>query len=117
MYRIRILILVKKPWRRVTLEKEMKSYEMFLIFSTHIGEEVRESILKKFCEIINSNGKVVSTDSWGKKRLARPIKKEADGFYTVVNFEAESSVPQEIDRISNITDGLLRSLVLSLEDK
>ena len=95
----------------------MKSYELFLIFSTHIGEDDRESILKKFCEIINSSGKVVDTDNWGKKRLARPIKKEADGYYTVINFEAENSVPQEIERISNITDGLLRSLVLSVQEK
>ena len=91
----------------------MKSYELFLIFSTHIGEDDRETILKKFCEIISANGNILSTDNWGKKRLARPIKKESDGFYTVINFEATSSVPQEIDRVSNITDGLLRSLVLS----
>ncbi len=54
---------------------------------------------------------------WGKKRLAYPINDKPEGYYVLVNFEAESSFPAELERIFGITEGIMRSIVIRHEDK
>ena len=52
-------------------------------------------------------------EEWGKKKLAYPINYETEGFYTLINFSSEESFPAELDRVINITDGVLRSLIVA----
>lgn len=92
----------------------MKSYELFLIFSARISEEDRNSFISKVSEVINQKGNISETDKVGKKRLAYPVNKELDGFFVTIKFEADSSVPSELVRLSNIADGVLRSSVMSV---
>ena len=48
---------------------------------------------------------------WGKRKLAYPINDEPDGYYTLYTFTSTPDVPAEVERVLNITDGVLRSLV------
>ena len=47
-----------------------------------------QSWSKKFKALIAKHGTVESVDEWGKRRLAYPINKETEGYYTLVNFES-----------------------------
>ena len=91
---------------------EQKSYELFFIFSMNLGEEERENLIKKFCDLIKNEGEIEKIDKWGKRRLAYPIKKEHEGFYVLINFKSGSKVPAEITRIARITGGILRHLLV-----
>ena len=51
-------------------------------------------------------------DIWGKRRLAYPIAKKNEGIYAVVNLNCESATVQELDRVLNLNDGVLRTKVL-----
>ena len=51
------------------------------------------------------------TNEWGKRKLAYPINDEPDGYYTLYTFTSTPDVPAEVERVLNITDGVLRSLV------
>ena len=53
-----------------------------------------------------------SFDEWGKRRLAYPINDMNDGYYVLVNFEAEPSFVAELERIFNITEGVMRSMTI-----
>lgn len=99
------------------LATEMKDYELFLVFSMSLGEEERESLLNKLCDIMKANGQVDNIDKWGKRRLAYSINKEHDGFYVLVNFKSKSEVPAEITRIARISNGLLRYLIVKNEEE
>ena len=44
-------------------------------------------------------------------KLAYPINDEPDGYYTLYTFTSTPDVPAEVERVLNITDGVLRSLV------
>jgi small subunit ribosomal protein S6 len=88
------------------------NYELYLIFSVGFGEEKTEEFLGKVTNIINTVGGVLDINRWGKKRLAYEIKKETEGVYILINFEAKGDVPHEIERVAGITDGVLRSLIL-----
>ncbi len=96
------------------MSASLKSYELFLILSSRISEDDRNSFFDKISELINKKGSISETNKLGKKRLAYPINKELEGFFANIKFSSESSVPSEIERIANITDGVLRSLVLSV---
>lgn len=91
-------------------------YEFVLVISTKLGEEGIAEMVQKFKELIEANATLESVDEWGKRRLAYEINFQSEGFYVLYTFTAPAEVPAEIDRISNITDGILRSMVIKKED-
>lgn len=88
------------------------SYEVVLIFSVSKGEEATAALVEKFKTLIAENATVENVDEWGKRKLAYLINDEAEGYYVLVNFESEADFPAELDRITNITDGVLRSMII-----
>ena len=91
----------------------LKDYEIVMVYSLSKGEEAVASLQKKFTDLIAKNGTLGEVEEWGKKKLAYPINYETEGFYTLINFSSEESVPAELDRVINITDGVLRSLIVA----
>lgn len=90
-------------------------YESVLVVSTKAGDEAAAEVVAKFNDLISKNAVMESVDEWGKRRLAYMINKETEGFYVLFNFEAEAEFIAELDRIYNITDGVLRSLIVKKE--
>ena len=76
------------------------------------GEEATNALVEKFKNLIAENATVENVDEWGKRKLAYLIDDEAEGYYVLVNFESEADFPAELDRITNITDGVLRSMII-----
>ena len=64
-----------------------------------------------FREKIASAATLDEVNEWGKRKLAYPINDEPDGYYTLYTFTSTPDVPAEVERVLNITDGVLRSLV------
>ena len=91
----------------------LKDYEIVMVYSLSKGEEAVASLQKKFTDPIAKNGTLGEVEEWGKKKLAYPINYETEGFYTLINFSSEESFPAELDRVINITDGVLRSLIVA----
>ena len=71
----------------------------------------------KFKDLIAAHGTVESVDEWGKRRLAYPIAKQAEGYYTLINFQSSPEFTAELDRIYKITDGILRSLIIKKDER
>ena len=91
----------------------LKDYEIVMVYSLSKGEEAVASLQKTFTDLIAKNGTLGEVEEWGKKKLAYPINYETEGFYTLINFSSEESFPAELDRVINITDGVLRSLIVA----
>ena len=90
----------------------MNRYEMLYIIDAAVSEEAREAVISKFESIVTSGGGTVEkTDKWGMKKLAYPIKFKDEGFYVVMDFEAEGSLIKELDRVAGITDEVVRKLI------
>lgn len=92
-----------------------KSYETVFILSTKLGDDGIAATVQKFKDLIAANGTIDSVDEWGKRRLAYPINKEEEGYYTLINFTSDVAFTAELDRIYNITDGVIRSLIVKKE--
>ena len=91
------------------------SYETVFILSTKLGEDGIASAIQKFKDLIAAHGTIDNVDDCGKRRLAYPINKEEEGYYTLIAFTSEPGFTAELDRIYNITDGVLRSLIVKKE--
>ena len=89
-----------------------EKYEAMVVFSIKNGEESVKALVEKFTALIKANGELVNVDEWGKRRLAYPINYENDGYYVVYTFSSKPDFPVEFERVINITDGVMRSLVV-----
>ena len=90
----------------------VNKYEVVMIFSVKEGDEAVAALLEKFKGLIEQNATVSGVDEWGKRRLAYPINDETEGVYYLVNFESGPAFIAELDRVFNITDGVLRTLIV-----
>ena len=90
----------------------MTKYEMLYILDAGLEEAKREEIIKKFEDLVTENGgSIEKTDRWGMKKLQYPINYKSEGYYVLMNFEAEKTLVVEIKRIAGITDGIIRRLI------
>lgn len=90
----------------------MKTYEMLYVLDSAIADDAKEAFVKKFEDVVTAaNGKVVTTDKWGVKKLAYPINYKHDGYYVLMTFEAEGSVVKELDRVSGLSSEVLRRVI------
>lgn len=95
------------------MKRTTANYETVFILNTKKGEEGINQLVEKFKNLISENGTVTNVDEWGKRRLAYPIEDETEGYYTLIEFTSNPEFPAELDRVYNITDGVLRSLIIA----
>ena len=96
----------------------MIKYESMYILKPDMEEEKKDALVKRFSDIVEkSGGKVEKIDEWGKKRLAYPIQFINDGYYVLMTFEAEPTLPAELERNYKIADDVLRYIVINLEEQ
>ena len=93
------------------MAKLSEKYEAVVVFSLKNGEDAVKALVSKFSDLIKEHGTLVDVDEWGNRKLAYEINYETDGYYVVYSFDSKPDFPSEFERIINITDGVLRSLV------
>ena len=94
------------------MAKLAEKYEAIIVFSLKKDEEQIKALTAKFADLIKDNGTLTNIDEWGKRKLAYEINYESEGYYVLYNFESKPDFPMELERIINITDGVLRSIVV-----
>jgi len=91
-------------------------YETIFIVNPKLVEAAASTVVDKFKSLVEANGTNVEVEDWGKRRLAYPIEDQTEGVYTLVRFESKPDFPAELDRIYKITDGIMRSIIVCLDD-
>ena len=91
-------------------------YEVVMIFNVNQGEENVQALVDRFKKMIEENGTIDSVEEWGKRKLAYPIEDEVEGFYLLVHFTSEPDFPAELDRVFHITDGILRTMIVNIDE-
>ena len=93
----------------------MNQYEMVLNLKAGLEEDERNQVLDRLKDAINQNGTVGEIDAWGTRKLAYEINYNKDGYYYVLNYEADPSVVAEVERRARILDQILRYLTVKKE--
>lgn len=93
----------------------MNKYESVIIVNPKLEEESVKNLIKKFSDLINTDGTVASVEEMGKRKLAYEIKKQKEGFYIVFKFEAKPELISELERNYRITDEVMKFIVIKEE--
>lgn len=94
----------------------MNKYESVIIISPVVEEEGIKNLVKKFSDLINTDGKIESVEEMGKRKLAYEVKKNTEGFYVLFNFEAKPELIAELERNYRIADEVIKFIVVRKED-
>lgn len=95
----------------------MRKYESIFILRPSLEEEKRNEVIEKFKAIIAADGEIEKVEEWGNRKLAYEIEKIRDGYYVLVTFKANPTLPLELERNYRISDDVIRYIVINLEDK
>ncbi len=95
----------------------MTQYETAFLISPNLEEEAIEKVISQMADVVKKKGKMINEDRWGKKKLAYPIKKFEEAFYVFFLYEADPTVPFELERRFKQTEAILRYLTIKKETK
>ena len=94
----------------------MNKYESVVIINPSLEAEVIKSLISKITDLINTKGTVNSVEELGNKKLAYEIKKNKEGYYVIIKFEANPEFISELERVYRITDEVIKFIVVKEEE-
>jgi ribosomal protein S18/ribosomal protein S6 len=97
----------------------MKQYELYFIINPELSSEQTTTVVDQVKALVETdlNGKNVTIDQEGLKKLAYPIQKFQTGFYTSVKFEVEDGKVSSINNFEkkfNLFDKIMRYILVDL---
>ncbi|NME62592.1 30S ribosomal protein S6 [Bifidobacterium thermophilum] len=88
-------------------------YELMFIADPELDERGLKKLTEQYLEIVTKEGgSVDGTDYWGRRKLAYEIQGNAEGNYVVVNYTAEPATSDELDRLLNLSESVIRTKIL-----
>lgn len=100
------------------MEKEIRTnaYECMFVADISAGADAAAPTVQKFVNLIDTNGEIIDVAEWGKRRFEYPINDQNEGYYIVVTFKAPSDFPTELERLLNIDETVMRSMVIKIDE-
>ena len=95
----------------------MKEYELTVLIHPDLEVDIEKPLTKVRDIIASAGGKIISEDNWGKKKLAYTIKKEDFAVYVYFDISLPADAPLKISNTFNITDEVLRYLLVKVDEK
>lgn len=94
----------------------MRLYETTFILSPQADDATLDRQIRSVADLIaRHQGKVRHEDRWGIRRLAYPIRRFTQGFYTRIVFEGGETALSELDRFFKIEEPFIRHLTVLFE--
>lgn len=95
----------------------MKEYELTVLIHPDLETDL-ETPLSKVRDIVKgAGGEIINEDVWGKKKLAYTIRKEDFAVYVYFDVKLPAEAPLKISNTLNITDEVLRYLLVTVDEK
>ena len=96
----------------------LREYECMLILPAEADEAAVSTAVERITKVIGpSGGEVTKLDRWGRRRFAFEIARQHEGYYVVVQFNAEPDTQQELDRALKLADEVIRHKVIVLPNE
>jgi small subunit ribosomal protein S6 len=95
----------------------MRSYELMFIVHPDLDESAFNEVVEKVKGwITDSDGQVDKVDLWGKRRLAYPIQKQAEGQYVLINAQLEPTFCSDLEHNLGLQEPVMRFLLTAEEE-
>ncbi len=89
----------------------MNQYEIAILYHPDLEVDLSKAEEKVTKLFTDNGGKVVSTDNWGKRKLAYTIKKQEHAVYVFYTVEMPGEGINKVESTLNITDEVIRYLI------
>jgi small subunit ribosomal protein S6 len=94
----------------------MRRYELMLVFRPDVGDDVTQAIIDRVTRsLIGGGGQITKVSPWGRRRLAYQIGQFREGSYFLIVFDGAPEAVAELERSLNITEEVMRHLVIRVE--
>ena len=94
----------------------MPLYEHVFIARQDLAQAQVDALAQTATDIIENNGgKVVRTETWGRRSLAYRIAKNRKGHYVALDFEAPANVVAELERQTQINEDVIRYMTIKVD--
>lgn len=91
----------------------MRNYEVMFVIDPALEDAKKDATVESVQSIIAADGEVGKVDVWGMRKLAYPIDKKEEGYYAVVEFQGNPTLPKELDRRLKISDNVIRHIIIN----
>jgi len=96
-------------------ETKAKLYEAIALYHPDLEEETIKERAERVEQVVREHaGNLVSTNIWKKRKLAYPIKKQAEGNYVVYRFTGDRRLLPDLDYILRYDEECLRYLIIDV---
>ena len=97
------------------VDEALCDYELTIIVRPDASDEETENAVEAVGRYVtDKGGSVVGVDSWGKRRLAYPIKHSAEGTYVLTRFRLRPEHNRELESNLRISEDVIRHLLIKL---
>ncbi len=88
-------------------------YELMFSADPELDERGLKKLTEQYLELVTKEGGAVENiDIWGRRKLAYEIADKTEGNYVVVNYSAEPATSDELDRLLNLNESVIRTKIL-----
>ncbi|MFQ5473127.1 MAG: 30S ribosomal protein S6 [Dehalococcoidia bacterium] len=95
----------------------MRDYELVLVVKPDGGDEGFTATVERFSQFIkDQGGEVTKVNPWGLRKLAYPIDRHMEGFYSVTNFKIEPREVRTIEDSLGRAEDVLRHMVVRQDE-
>lgn len=94
----------------------MRPYELMLLIDPSL-EEPREEVSRVEEVVRGLGGEIAKTDVWGRKKLAYPILRQTEGFYSVTKLSMDQTALKELDRLLKLRQDVWRHMIIRLDEE
>ncbi|HEU0072833.1 MAG TPA: 30S ribosomal protein S6 [Dehalococcoidia bacterium] len=96
----------------------LRDYEMVVILSPEIGDDVISESLERLSQTVTSRGgEVVDVNHWGRRRLAYPIKRHIEGNYVVSQVKLDPETVPDLESNLRISEEVIRHMIVRAEEE
>lgn len=90
----------------------MNQYEIAILYDPDLEVDLEKATSRVEKIFTDSDGKIINTDNWGKRKLAYPIKKHETAVYIIYTVNLPATNVRKVESTLNITDEVIRFLIV-----
>jgi small subunit ribosomal protein S6 len=94
----------------------VRRYELMLVIRPDVADDRSQAVIDRTTRTVaGAGGQIVKVSPWGRRRLAYPIDGYREGSYHIILFDAPAEVVAEMEHGLNITEEVMRHMVVKIE--